>query len=87
MGTVQIAELFGYAGTFIGIIMFIPQAYDIWKTKNTKGISLLSFLLMTLGCVFWIVYGILTSSFPVLIVNIVLITLGSYIIMMKLKYK
>ncbi len=87
MNPQQFADLFGYAGALIGIITFIPQAYDIWKTKNTKSISLLSFVLLSLGAIFWIIYALLTNSIPVLAVNIVLITLGVYIILMKLKYK
>lgn len=86
MNTVLIAEISGYAGAALGAIMFIPQAYQIWKTKNTKSISLATYIITVIASLAWIIYAQLTNAMPVLIVNLVLITLGIYIILMKLKH-
>lgn len=87
MNATQIANLFGFAGAGIGIVTFIPQAVQIWKTKNTKSISLVSFSLLDLSTASWIVYGILLVATPVLLVNVVILALSVFIVMMKLKYK
>lgn len=71
----------------IGIVMFLPQAIRIWKTKNTQSISLLTFTLIAAGSICWIVYGILLAATPVLLVNVVVLGLSAFIVAMKAKYK
>lgn len=86
MNTVQIADLFGFIGAGLGIIMFIPQAFQVYKTKNTKSISLATYVIIDIASFFWIAYALMISSLPVLMVNIVLILLSTYIIVMKIKH-
>lgn len=83
----NIADIFGYSAAAIGIFMFMPQAYQVFKTKNTKAISLPTFLLINTSSVLWIVYGVIQGAPPVYIVNIVMVVLNTYIILMKLKYR
>lgn len=87
MDTSQLANFFGFIAAGIGIVMFMPQALTVWKTKNTKSISLLSFLLFDISSACWFIYGILLGAMPVILVNIVLLVLNTYIVGMKLKYK
>ncbi|MEK9178798.1 MAG: SemiSWEET family transporter [Patescibacteria group bacterium] len=87
MDTVQIANLFGFIAAGIGIVMFIPQAVQVWKTKNTKSLSLATFSLLVLTSVFWLIYGVLLSAKPVILANAVVLTLSLYIAAMKLRYK
>jgi MtN3 and saliva related transmembrane protein len=87
MSTVLIANLFGFAAATAGIVMFMPQAWQIFKTKNTKSISLVSFSLCAASSVCWLVYAALLLAAPVLLVNIFILALSLYIVMMKLKYK
>lgn len=82
----QLADIFGYIAAAIGIVTFIPQAYQVYKTKNTKTISLLTFVLFDIGAIFWLTYGALLHAIPVLLVNLMILTLGTYIIIMKLKH-
>lgn len=87
MDTIQIADIFGYAAAGIGVVTFLPQAFAIHKTKNTKSISLLTFAFLTVASVCWLVYGSAPIKMPVLIVNTVILALSIYIVAMKLKYK
>lgn len=82
----QIADVFGFIGAGLGIIMFIPQALQVHKTKNTKSISLATYVIIDIASFFWIAYALIINALPVLLVNIVLIILSSYIISMKLKH-
>ena len=82
-----IATTFGFIAAGIGIVTFLPQAFDIYKTHNTKSISLLTFSLLTIASVCWLVYGLSPIKLPVLIVNTVILALSIYIVIMKIKYK
>lgn len=87
MNTVQVANIFGFLAAGMGIVMFMPQAISVYRTKNTKSLSLLSFALFTLASLFWTIYGVLLIAWPIIIVNVVLLFLNSFIVVMKIKYK
>jgi len=80
--------------TIIGLIAavcttasFLPQAIQTIKTKDTKGISLSMYTLFTVGTILWLVYGILSTSYPIIVANIVTVILALIILTYKIKYK
>ena len=68
--------------TFAGL----PQLIKTWKTKSTKDISLLLFLMMFVGVLLWLIYGILTGDVPLIAGNGVSALLVGAILALKLKY-
>ena len=68
--------------TFAGL----PQLIKTWKTKSTKDISLLLFLMMFVGVLLWLIYGILTGDIPLIAGNGVSALLVGAILALKLKY-
>ncbi len=79
-------ELFiGYAAALFTTASFVPQAYKVFKTKRTSDISFGMFLLMTLGIFFWIIYGLILVSAPIIVANVITLILALYIFIMKLK--
>lgn len=86
MNAVQVANILGFLGAGIGIVMFVPQAIKVYKTKNTNSISLFSFILFAIASLFWTIYGLLLNALPIIIVNIVLLVLNFFIVVMKIKY-
>ena len=79
-----------YIGFFAGFcttIAFIPQALKVWKTKSTKDISLLMFLIFTTGVMSWLLYGVVISDFPIIIANTITLLLSIFILFCKIKYK
>jgi MtN3 and saliva related transmembrane protein len=87
METQALANTIGYIAALIGSLMFMPQAYQVWKTKNTSGISLISYFLLGSVSVLWFVYGYLMHATPVMIVNFIIAVLSLYIVLAKLRYK
>jgi MtN3 and saliva related transmembrane protein len=80
-------DIFGYAATTIGTIVFLPQVIQIWRTKKADDVSLLSFIMIFVACILWITYGVMILAYPIIIVNSVILVLSSIIIVMKLKFK
>jgi len=59
----------GYcAGTCSAICQF-PQAYKVFKTKDTQSISLGMYAIMSLGVVLWMAYGLLIGDMPMILAN------------------
>ncbi|MCX6821718.1 MAG: SemiSWEET family transporter [Candidatus Aenigmarchaeota archaeon] len=82
----MIEEIIGYlAGIFI-MISFIPQVIKSYKTKNVSDISLGLIVATLIGTVFWIIYGVLIESMPIIIVNIIFGITVLYQLYLKIKY-
>ena len=79
--------LVGYVAAFCTTAAFIPQALKVYKTKQTRDISLGMFSLMTAGLVFWLVYGLLLNAAPIIAANSVTLIFAVYIFIMKLREK
>ena len=82
-----ISKYIGYFAAFCTTIAFLPHAIKAWKTKSTKDISLYMFLLLVVGILSWLVYGILISSLPLVIANLAGLFLAISILIAKLKFK
>ncbi|MBE9527836.1 MAG: SemiSWEET transporter [Proteobacteria bacterium] len=67
-------------------VSFIPQVVKIVKMKETRDISLLTFLLLELGIFLWLVYGIYLANLPIILANAVTLLLTTVVIGLKLKY-
>jgi MtN3 and saliva related transmembrane protein len=76
----------GIAAGALTTVAFLPQVIQAARTKHTKDLSLLMYILFSLGLVLWIVYGFALHSVPVIIANIVTLSLSFYLIFLKVKY-
>ncbi|UPT71904.1 MAG: SemiSWEET transporter [Flavobacterium sp. JAD_PAG50586_2] len=47
----------------------IPQTYVIIREKSARNISAVTYSLLLLGVLLWVVYGILKSDWPIIIAN------------------
>lgn len=59
----------GYLAGFCSAVAQFPQAYKVIKTKDTHSISLGMYSIMTLGVIFWFIYGILLYNMPMILAN------------------
>jgi len=66
-------------------LSFIPQVIKVVRDKDTKAISLSMYLVFFAGVCLWLFYGILITSWPVIIANSVTILLLIPIIVMKIR--
>ena len=46
-----------YVAGFIGPVSLFPQIRDIYITKNTAGVSLMTWVLITFFNILWMIYG------------------------------
>lgn len=57
------------AGTLTSI-GFVPQIIKIIKTRKSDDVSLLQPLILSIGFVFWLAYGIILQEIPMILANI-----------------
>lgn len=76
----------GMAAGALTTVAFVPQALKTWRTRHARDLSLGMFSLFTLGVVFWLAYGILLGSWPIIIANSVTLLLAGSILFFKIRY-
>jgi MtN3 and saliva related transmembrane protein len=79
-------DLIGSAAALATTVSFLPQLFRVWQRKSARDISLTMFLLFSFGLVCWLIYGIGLGSMPIIVANIVTLTLALAILVLKLYY-
>lgn len=76
----------GLVAAFCTTASFLPQAIKTIRTKDTTSISLAMYVLFTFGTLMWLIYGVLSNNFPVMLANGVTLVLASIILFYKIKH-
>ena len=83
----MLIDIFGYLGACLLTILFIPQVYTTYKTKDADGISYIFLMLEFLASLSFIIYGFLIGSIPVIIANFSALICCILLIIAKMKFK
>ncbi len=79
-------EWLGYLAATCTTLSFVPQAMHTIRTRDTSGISLGMYVVFTVGLCFWLAYGIVLGSWPMLLSNVVTLALALVILALKLRH-
>lgn len=79
-------DLLGLVATCFTTSSFVPQVWRTWKTRDVSGISLPTYVIITIGLALWLVYGWLRGDLPLIVANAVMVLLTCAITVMKLRY-
>jgi len=82
----QLAVIATVMGTVMAL-SYAPQIYKILKRKSVEDLSLSMFILLLLGSVAWLLYGLSTNSYPIMISNSVGVVSMITTITLYFKYK
>ncbi len=80
------AEGLGFLGGAIITCGFIPQVIRVYKLRSAHEISLLFTILLLLGTISWLAYGISFGLPPVILWNAITVFLALGLLFAKLKY-
>jgi MtN3 and saliva related transmembrane protein len=79
-------DLIGYVAASLTTASFVPQAIKTFRTRDVSGISLGMYTLFTVGVALWLAYGVLLGAWPVIVGNVITLSLALGILCMKIKY-
>ncbi|AQS87665.1 hypothetical protein AA101099_2674 [Neoasaia chiangmaiensis NBRC 101099] len=68
----------------LSMVSYVPQAWDIIRSRNTDGISVKTYIVTVAGFVAWLTYGALIRQWAIIGQNIICLGLSSFILAMKL---
>lgn len=83
----EFVTIIGLAAGFCTTAAFLPQAIKTWKSKSAKDLSLGMYLIFCTGVMLWLTYGILINDLPIILTNVVTLTLALSILYFKLTFK
>lgn len=78
-------EIIGFIAATLTTVSFLPQVYKIRKYRKTDGVSLSMYVVMLIGVLLWLLYGVMINSVSVITANSVTAVLQIIIIYYKLK--
>lgn len=68
--------LLGLVAAGCTTVAFLPQVVKNWRTKSAGDLSFGTFGLFTVGVVLWLVYGVMIGNAPIVVSNVVTLTLN-----------
>ena len=77
-------EGIGLLAGFIGTFGWYPQVRRVWIDNKAEGISVPTFVVISISLALWLIYGILKNSVAIILANIfalsmiLMITIGAY---------
>jgi MtN3 and saliva related transmembrane protein len=79
-------DALGLVATCFTTSSFIPQVWQIWKTRDVSGISLPTYVIITFGLALWLLYGLLKNDLPLIVANSMMVVLTGAITIMKIRF-
>ena len=75
----------GVAAALFSIASFLPQAWKIWRTHETKGLSTKMWIFNTTAFALWTAYGVGLGKWPLIVTNAICLVLAGFILILKLR--
>ncbi|HJV64909.1 MAG TPA: SemiSWEET transporter [Geomonas sp.] len=76
-------------GFFAGLLTSgaaVPQVLQTWRTKHARDLSMSQLVMLCIGMLLWLIYGILLGDLPLIAANLFSICCYAALIVMKLRY-
>lgn len=80
------AEVVGFIAGILVASALLPQVIKSWKTKSTQDISLGWSVTSLAGQITWIIYGLLISSYSLVIMSSITLLMALSVFYLKIKY-
>ncbi|HEX4449455.1 MAG TPA: SemiSWEET transporter [Kofleriaceae bacterium] len=80
----MITTIIEIAAATVTVAAFVPQAWKIVKTRRTKDLSALMWILQVIGFGLWITYGAATGNWPIVVPNAISFAASCLILGLKL---
>ena len=80
-------DILGLVATSFTTFSFVPQVWRTWKTRDVSGISLPTYVIITIGLALWLVYGLFKNDLPLIVANSMMVILTGAITIMRLRFE
>ncbi len=64
---------------------FLPQVLSVFKARDTKAVSLISYITLFIGTILWVCYGFIVHEIPIIISNTIIASCSLLVVIKKIK--
>ncbi|MEH2337327.1 SemiSWEET transporter [Nostoc sp.] len=79
--------IIGLAAATLTTTAFLPQMFQIWRTKSAEDVSFIMLITFILGVFLWLIYGIYLQALPIIVANSLTLFFNLIILWLKIKYR
>jgi MtN3 and saliva related transmembrane protein len=76
----------GYLAGTLTVVSFLPQVMRAWKSRQTRDLSMGMYTILITASSLWTIYGVIIHDWPVIMTNVLMITLNAGIVAAKLRF-
>lgn len=80
------ASIIGYIAAGLSMVATTPQVVKIIQSKDASSVSYSTFWLMLLADLTWLIYGIVTNNWPIIVSDAVASALAIIVLVCKWKF-
>jgi MtN3 and saliva related transmembrane protein len=78
------AAVIGYIAAVFSVSAFVPQAWRVVKTRDTRSLSTPMWVVECCAFAAWVGYGLALGELPIILPNAICLCLSAFILVMKL---
>ena len=78
--------IIGFAATSFAVSSTVPQIGKALKTKRSEDVSIRFIIVLIIGLLLWVVYGIGKNDIVLIIGNSTAVALNTFMLYLKIKY-
>ncbi len=78
--------IIGFAATGFAVSSTVPQIGKALKTKRSEDVSIRFIIVLIIGLLLWVVYGIGKNDIVLIIGNSTAVALNTFMLYLKIKY-
>lgn len=82
-----VTEILGYIAGTLTTLCLLPQLVQLIRTKKSNDISISTFMILLIGQIFWIIYGVFMKDIRIIVANTISTILGISIIFLAFLFK
>lgn len=79
-------QLVGFAAGTLTALALVPQVLKTWRTRSAADLSAAMLGAQIMGLALWIVYGVALGSLPMIVTNLVTLSLSLMLLAFKRAY-
>ncbi|MCX5811238.1 MAG: SemiSWEET transporter [Proteobacteria bacterium] len=80
-------DMIGYIAALFTTFALLPQIIRIRKLKEARDISLFMPLMISIGSILWLIYGIILKEAPIIAANAVSLLFSLTVLFITIKYR
>lgn len=80
-----LASALGYAAGLLTTLSCVPQVIKSWRSRSVRDFSAAMLVVLSVGLVLWIAYGVTRGDWPIILTNGVSLTLWLSLLWLKIR--